>query len=89
MGQGPAVPQPPSPTAPPSPAHLAHKDQRLSELSLADSTDITSFCALLPSGPDAIILFDGRERDADTAVVPRWRDTLRSTARSVSGSWFL
>jgi len=35
---------------------LAHEDQRLPELSLADGTDITSFRALLPSGPDAVIL---------------------------------
>lgn len=47
----------------PSPAHLAHKDQRLPELSLADGTDVAGFCALLPSGPDSVILFAGRERD--------------------------
>lgn len=35
---------------------LAHEDQRLPELSLADGTDVTSFCALLPRGPDSIIL---------------------------------
>lgn len=49
--------------ASPSPAHLAHEDQRLPELGLADGTDIAGFCALLPSGPDAIILFAGKERD--------------------------
>lgn len=47
----------------PGPAHLAHKDQRLSELSLANGTGIAGFCALLPSGPDAVILFEGGERE--------------------------
>ena len=46
MGQGPVAPWRPSPAVLPGPAHLAHEDQRLSELSLADGTDVTSFCAL-------------------------------------------
>lgn len=61
----PEVPQPlfPDGSALPRPAHLAHEDQRLPELSLADGTDITSFCALLPSGPDAVVLLEGGERE--------------------------
>lgn len=63
MGWGLLTPHLQSLMAPSSPAHLAHKDQRFPELSLADGTDITGFCALLPSGPDAIILFAEKERD--------------------------
>lgn len=61
-GAGPAGPQPVS-TAPPSPAHLAHEDQRLPELSLADGTDLASFCALLPGGADAVILLERGESE--------------------------
>lgn len=88
MGQGPAVPQPQSLMALPSPAHLAHKDQRLPELGLADGTDIASFCALLPSGPDPVILFEGGG-DINIALDSHWSDTLRTTARSASCSCFL
>lgn len=62
-GVGPADPPSSVSEGPPSPAYLAHKDQRLPELSLADGTDIAGFCALLPSGPDAVILFAVKERD--------------------------
>lgn len=83
MGQGLPVPQPQSPMPLPGPAHLAHKDQRLPELGLADGADVTSLCALLPSGPDSVILFvGGRERETQL-----W--TLRSTLRPVSGPWLL
>ena len=60
--RAPEVPQPQSPMALPSPAYLAHEDQRLPELSLADGADIAGFCALLPSGPDSVILFKGGDR---------------------------
>lgn len=62
MGKAPALPSLSLQWSRLSPAHLAQENQRLSELGLTDGTDVTGFCALLPSGSDSIVLFEGGER---------------------------
>lgn len=65
-GAGPAGPPASDSDGPARPAHLAHKDERLPELGLADGADVTSLCALLPSGPDSVILcVGGREGERE------------------------